>query len=525
MLPAVSVEQMRDLERATEALGLPGPALMENAGRACAEAIRNHFPIERSRRILVLVGPGNNGGDGLVVARHLHDCDRDVAVYQVGRQPVEDAKILLLRERDVPIYSASDDPDFRTLDAVINSSDLLVDALLGAGQLRPIVGPLATVMDRVNARTNPGRVVAVDLPSGVNANSGAADPHAVRADLTVTLGFPKRGLFIGRAAQLVGELAVVDIGIPRSLARDLDTLVADRASIVSMLPQRPRVSHKGSFGKVMIVAGSLLYTGAPVLAALGAERVGAGLVTLACPARIRDSLAVHTVETTFLPVPDGDTGELTPAAVAPLLEALPGYNGVLVGPGIGRSPATAEFLFAFLHGVKQAGIPTVIDADGLTLLSGQESWWELLPPNTILTPHPGEMARLTHQPEQDDRIEVARRSATTWTCTVVLKGAYSIVARQDGRVGLLPFANPALATAGTGDVLGGAILGMIAQGLAAPSAALVGAFLHGVAGQLLFDDMGPAGGLAGELSQRLPNASRLVRESRDRSLSVGYREW
>jgi NAD(P)H-hydrate epimerase len=498
---------------------------MENAGRACADAIAERFPTVASPRVLVLVGPGNNGGDGLVVARHLADGGRRVTVYSVSRAPSDDAKTMLLRQRDVPLLACSDDPDLRVLEALLAGTDIVVDGLLGASRLRPVSEPLASVMDRVNARSRPFSVVAVDVPSGINADTGEADPHAVRADLTVTLGCPKRGLFLGSSARLVGELTTVDIGIPVDLAAEFSTDLVTVEAVLPLLPDRPRVSHKGRFGRVLIVAGSRLYTGAPVLAALGAERVGAGLVSIACAASIRDSLAMHTVETTFLPLPDGGAGELTPAAVDSLADALADYQGALVGPGIGRSPSTEAFLLAFLERMKAANFPTIVDADGLTLLARNDRWWERLPGRTVLTPHPGEMSRLTGLPEATDRIDTARRSAVAWKCVVVLKGPYSVIGLPDGQAHVLPFANPALATAGTGDVLAGTVLGLIGQGLSASPASLVGAFLNGVAGDLLRQDVGVAGGLAREVAEKLPQATRFVAESRDRSLSMGRFGW
>jgi NAD(P)H-hydrate epimerase len=525
MLEVVSIDQMRALERAADALGLPGPALMENAGRAVADVIRERHPVERAKHVCVVVGPGNNGGDGLVVARHLHDEGRDVVVYLVARSVTEDAKIQLLEQRGVRSWRASDDPGFRVLDAELGNSDLVVDALLGAAHLRPLTPPIADVADRVNRRGGPALVVAVDVPSGTDADSGAADAHSIQANLTITLGRPKRGLFLADAARLAGEIAVTEIGIPLAATAGSSTHYADPMTVAELLPERPRVSHKGSYGRVLIVAGSRLYTGAPVLAARGAERIGAGLVTLACPASIRDSLAVHTVETTFLPLPDAGRGELTSEAIESIKSALPTYDAVLVGPGIGRSTATDAFLQAFLGEVRRAHRPCVIDADALTLLAARERWWEVLPDETILTPHPGEMSRLAGPNESCDRIEWARSSAVAWKHTLVLKGAYSIVARQDGQAVVLPFANPTLATAGTGDVLAGAILGLIGQKCAPPAAALAGGFVHAVAGAILSQDVGASGGLAGELADALPRATRLVRESRQRSLSGGMTGW
>ncbi len=525
MRKLVSTDQMRELERGAEALGLPGPALMENAGRAVAEAIRRRYPPSTTRNTLVVVGPGNNGGDGLVVARHLHDFGYRVAVYLIARALTGDAKEELLRDRQVPLIPQPTDPDLVRFDALLAGSDLVVDALLGTGRLRPIGGPMAQALDRINRSVPRPFVVALDLPSGVNADTGDADPYTPAADLTVTLGEPKRGLVLGEAARLFGCLEVADIGLPAGLSARLAVSYADAAAVAALLPPRPHVSHKGSFGRVVVVAGSKLYTGAPVLAARGAARIGAGLVTLACPETVRPSLAAHTVETTFLPLPDAGAGELGPEAVAPLTSALTGVAAVLVGPGIGRSTATALFLEGFLAWLKVSGVPTIVDADALTLLAQNPSWWERLPDEVILTPHPGEMARLTGASVGPDRIDVARRSAATWGAVVVLKGPYTVVARPDGAAAVLPFATAALATAGTGDVLAGAILGLLGQGARLADAALVGGYVHGVAGERVAVRFGAAGGLASDVAQELPEARRTIEETRPRSLAGGAGQW
>lgn len=511
MNKVVTVNQMRILEREAEALGLPGPALMENAGRAVAEVIRARFRVTTFRQVLVLVGPGNNGGDGLVAARHLADAGFDVVVYLVDRPFSQDAKLALLQQRHVPLISLADDLGLIRLDTALAEADLLVDAVLGTGRARPIVDGMADVLDHANRQRPRAVIVSVDLPTGVNADTGQADPHAVHADLTITLGNPKRGLLLGDGVDLAGEVVVVDIGIPAVLEATIPIDYASPASIARLLPHRSRAGHKGTFGRALVVAGSVHYTGAPVLAALGAERIGAGLVTLACPASVRESLAAHTVETTFLPLPDEGTGTLTPASLEPLLAVLADYAGLLVGPGIGRSPATATFLEQLLARYPRPELPLVVDADALTLLGQWEHWWERLPRQVILTPHVGEMARLSGQPPPTDRIEWAVTSARSWRAVVVLKGPYTVVAQPDERATVEPFATPALATAGTGDVLAGAILGLLAQGLAAGDAATAGAFVHGLAGQIMEQQIGPSGGLATDLASLLSRALTSLR--------------
>jgi NAD(P)H-hydrate epimerase len=486
---------------------------MENAGRAVFDAAAARFGPAAGRSAVVLSGPGNNGSDGLVTARHLHDHGWRVTIYLVNRTLTGDAKEQLLRERGVANVALADDPSLDGLDSLLREADLAVDAVFGTGRLRPLAGPVAAVLDRLSALDERGAVLALDVPSGVNADTGAADPRAVRASITVTLGFPKRGLVLGEAVEHTGPIDVVDIGIPLSLGEALPLQYATIGAVSSLLPKRPRSSHKGTFGRVLIVAGSRLYTGAPVLAAFGAERVGAGLVTLACPESIRPSLAVHTLETTFLPLPDDGSGELGPGAVAPLTASLPNYAAVLVGPGIGRSSPTRAFLEQFLPALAKAGQPVVVDADGLTLLASFPDWSKRLPPGTVLTPHTGEMARLTGPRPDVDRLTLATGSAAAWQHIVVLKGAYTVIARPDGAATVLPFANPALATAGTGDVLAGAIVGFLGQGLAPADASVAAGFVHGLAGETVLARRGPAGGVAHEVADSLPDALTTTRSA------------
>lgn len=513
MLRLVTTAQMRSLEQETAQLGLPGPALMENAGRAVSDVIRGRFSPRDYRHALIVVGPGNNGGDGLVTARHLHDAGYRVMIYAAARAAREDAKVLLLRQRGIPLVSLAEDPALTRFRLMLDDAALVVDAVFGTGTMRPAEGALAGLLDVLAQAAGTKKVIAIDLPSGVNADTGAVTPHAAAASVTVALGCPKRGLVLGEAVDRVGEIVVTDIGIPATLGREETTFYATTSAIAPRLPVRPPSGHKGTFGRVMIVAGSALYTGAPVLAALGSERSGAGLVTLACPASVRASLAAHTLESTFLPLPDDGAGALGPAAVDPLIAALDDYRALLIGPGLGRAPATADFLAALLPRLKDRGRPLVIDADALTLLSAWPRWWERLAPETILTPHAGEMARLVGAQSSEDRLDLARHSAATWGTVVVFKGAYSIVADPAGRLVVLPFANPALATAGTGDVLAGTILGLLGQGLDPFDAAVVGGFVHGTAGQIVQRRIGPAGALAHDLAAALPAALREIRET------------
>ncbi|MBI2941764.1 MAG: NAD(P)H-hydrate dehydratase [Chloroflexi bacterium] len=508
----VTIDQMRQLERGTEALGLPSPALMENAGRAVADAVGRNYPVH-GRHVLVLVGPGNNGGDGLVAARHLHDMGARITPYLVGRSLVDEVKLRLLRARGVGVCLAADDPDTRLLQRLIDGSDLILDSLLGTGRSRPIGGILRTVLDLVNARERTrSPLVAVDLPTGLDADCGAADPHCPRADRTITLGRPKRGLFLPPGAEYVGEFTVVDIGLAPGLDDAFDLALATADDVRSWLPVRLALGHKGTFGKVLVVAGSANYTGAPALAAMGAYRAGAGLVTLATPRRVQAVLQSAVLEPTWMPLPEEPDGSLGPAAVEAIGAAATGSDALLLGPGLGRSEATARLIEALLaRRTELAHLRWLIDADALNLLAAIPEFWTHLPERCVLTPHPGEMTRLAGPPGGLDRITLAGAAASRWRQIVVLKGAHTVIASPGNPAWVLPFANPALATAGTGDVLAGLIAGLLAQGLRPDRAAVAGAYLHGLAGELLRQRAGPSGGLASELLALVPAAMQMVR--------------
>jgi NAD(P)H-hydrate epimerase len=534
-MKVVTSAQMRELEAGSAALGLPGPALMEIAGRAVADECARilSYPPGQSvpagqihepgysrppldgrsiagKHVLVLAGPGNNGGDGLVAARHLHDLGARVVVYLVHRAEDDEAKLRLVRSRRIAVVSASSDPDLRTLGVCLDQADAILDAVLGIGQNRPAAGQLKSVLDAVNGRRNRfARVFAVDVPTGMNADIGEMDPSCLRADFTITLGSPKLGLLLPPGLEAAGRLVVADIGIPPGLDDAFPLSLTTAEDARRLLPERPRASHKGTFGRAMIVGGSATYSGAPALAALGAVRIGAGLVTVAVPEEIRNVIAGRLLEQTYLALPSCD-GMLGPGALGRLVAALPGCSAALVGPGLGRGSPTGEFLDGLLeHTAPIVGCRWVFDADALSILAGLRDWARRLPPLSVLTPHPGEMARLAGE-SFASRVELAAAKAREWGHVVVLKGAYTVIAAPDDRASVNPVATPALATAGTGDVLAGVIAGLLAQGLDPYHAAVLGTYLHGRAGELLAAERGPAGGGASDLAELLPRSRREV---------------
>jgi len=399
------------------------------------------------------------------------------------------------------------------LRGALGGADLVIDALLGTGQARPLEGVLAEALDIVaEARRSayPPKVLAADLPTGLNADSGAVDPHTVPADETVAFGLPKLGHYIAQR-DVVGRLQVVDIGIPAGLDADLPLELLERRWVRERLPERPPTANKGTFGRVLSLSGSITFPGAAYLCTAAAARAGAGLVTFACVRALLPALSARLAEGTFLPLPDED-GFLSPAAIETIAAELPRYTVLLAGPGLGNRPSVAAALRALLPRVP-AELRVVLDADALNILAETENFPTLLPEACVMTPHPGEMARLTRSSiaeVQAARLDVALRCAREWRAVVVLKGAGTIVAAPDGRAWLAPFATAALASAGTGDVLAGTIAALLAQGMPPAEAAACGVFLHGTAGELLRKEMGDAGVLASDVLAALPRARQDV---------------
>jgi ADP-dependent NAD(P)H-hydrate dehydratase / NAD(P)H-hydrate epimerase len=521
----VTTQQMRDLERRAVDAGTTFDALMDEAGLAVAQEAWLMLGMTPGRRVLVLAGPGNNGGDGLVAARHLADWGADVLVYLLAPRAEDDRRIADVRERDVPVHVTTDDDGYRTLDAALDGAHLVVDALLGTGRSRPVEGTLAELLRRLAAareRRDAPQVVAVDVPTAVDADSGAADDLAVRADLTVTFGFAKTGLYMLPGAEHTGRIEVIDIGLPKDAAAELPVDLLDRTGVLERLPERTKGGNKGTFGRVLVAGGSRNYVGAARLAAEGCYRTGAGLVTVACPASVHPMIATALAETTFVPLAERDGG-LAPGAADAVLEQLGAYDVLLIGPGLSQESGVAEFVLGVLS---EAGgeLRALIDADGLNALAATDGWPARVRPASVLTPHPGEMARLAGidvPSVQRDRLGCATRAAAEWKQTIVLKGAHTVVAAPDGRAAVSPYANPLLATAGTGDVLAGAIAGLLAQGVEPFEAACGGVYLHGLAAEELRDEYGDRGMLAGELLPALPRAVRLVREGRPMRPSGG----
>ena len=512
----VSAAEMRDLDRrAVAECGIPSLLLMENAGAETVREIQVAFPGESHTRVVVLCGRGNNGGDGFVVARRLAGRGASVRTFLLARPDAVqgDARVNLeiLEKLGAPPVEIASAGDLPALGDAIRSAGLVVDALLGTGSRGPAQGLLAEVIALVNRAGKP--VVAVDLPSGLGADLPEPQGPAIRAALTVTFALPKVSLLLYPAAGYAGTVRVVDIGIPERLGGDGPPAVGllERADVASAFPARDPSAHKGNFGHVLVVAGSVGKTGAAALAALAAQRTGAGLVTLAVPASLNAILEVKLTEVMTEPLPETEAQTIGLDALEPLTRLAHGKSAVAIGPGLGTHPATQRLVRAL---VARLHLPMVVDADGLNALAGEPDSLQRAGGPLVLTPHPGECARLLDLPRAEvlsDRIRLARETATRFHLTLVLKMARTLVADPVGRLAIVPTGNPGMATGGTGDVLTGVIAGLIAQGIAPPESARAGAYLHGLAGDLAAECVGQEAMLAGDLLGSLSGAIRRMK--------------
>jgi len=515
----VTTDQMHRIEQECAEVDLPTDVLMENAGKAVAEEVGQILNDIDQQHILLLIGPGNNGGDGLVAARHLHDWGAKVSVCLSNQRPANDPNLELVQEREITCIDATQEKNLDGLDELLESADAVIDALFGTGKNRPLGGIFPQVLNIVKEAKvkQPSLcIISLDLPSGLNADTGAVDPACLYADNTITLGFPKPGLFNLPGAERMGELAIADIGIPDHLAEQISTELISSDWARTVLPERPPQANKGSFGRVLVAAGSINYIGAAYLACTGAMRVGAGLVTLATALRLQPILATKLTEVTYLPLPESNLGIISPSAADLIHNELRTYNVLLIGCGLGQSESTIQFTESVLLRPKTALPSLVIDADALNILAKIPKWWQQLASDAILTPHPGEMARLAGisvDKVQSDRLSIAKRAALEWNKTIVLKGAYTIIAAPDGQSGISPIANPGLASAGTGDILAGAIAGLVAQGLSLFDAAALGVYLHGEAGELAKSNLGDTGMVATDLLPVLPLVIKNLKKS------------
>jgi NAD(P)H-hydrate epimerase len=508
MKPVLSPTGAVLLDRETQARGTPADLLMERAGAAVARAAIDLAGGVYGRRVVVVCGKGNNGGDGLVAARHLAREGVRATVVTIERP--EDLRepaatnFARLREQDVRVRAFSD----AGLERELARADVAIDAVFGTGFRGIPEDEWAASIAAMNAAAAPA--VAVDIPSGVNGANGAVEGEAVWAELTVTFGAPKTGIVLLPGAERAGTVRVVDIGFPDDLL-DPEAWLTEPEDVAAILPMRAAESHKRASGVLLIVAGSRGMTGAAKLMAHAAGRVGAGLVTVATPEGVLAQVQSGLSEATFLPLRETDEGTVALGALDPVLERLSGADALAIGPALTSHEETGSFVREL---VRRSPAAVVVDADGLNAFAGRAADLAERRSDAVLTPHAGEFGRLSGVKPRDlddDRLGHARSLAATTRAVTLLKGSRTVIAPPEGTVRINPTGSAVLATAGTGDVLTGMIGGLIARGVDALDAATAGAYLHGLAGLLAGADLGE-GMLAGDLVDRIPDALRRVGE-------------
>ena len=508
----LNAAQMRDADRQTiEEIGIPSMVLMENAGRQVVAALEAAYDDLQDRHVAVLCGPGSNGGDGFVVARTLHQRGVAVSVFVVASLAAikGDARlnVEILGRLGLTVVEISDEQTWDLHFSEISQCDLIVDAIFGTGLKSPLAGMLETVAADVNASGLP--VVAIDLPSGLSADHAEPAGESIRAAMTVTLAAPKLPLVLPPGEANAGSIVVADIGIPPEV---IDNLGGPRLELLTreamrdLIHPRESDSHKGDYGHVLIIAGSRGKTGAAHLAATGALRSGAGLVTLATPRNSQPILASMAAEYMTVPLDETPEGLIAATAVQSILEFE--QDVIALGPGLGTGPEVTLFVQDL---VEKAESPLVLDADALNVLALDPDRLQCSAGSRpiIITPHPGEMARLAHtstEAVQSSRLDVARDFAVAHQIYVILKGYRSLIATPEGKVFINPLGNPGMATGGTGDVLTGVVAAWLAQLLDAEAACKIAVYLHALAGDLAEADEGEVAMTAGDLAGHLGDA-------------------
>lgn len=515
----VRAAEMQEMDRlAIEELGIPGVVLMENAGRGVAGAFLDHFSPSQNDTVVILCGRGNNGGDGYVVARYLRQAGFKVIVIVLSQleRVSGDARthLEIIRKMGMQVYEAPNAETWKDNRTRLRSSGFIVDAIFGTGLNAPVRGFYGTVIDDINASGKP--VLSIDIPSGLSADSGQVLGTAVQADLTITFGFAKLGHMVYPGAEKTGDLIGIDIGIPDWVSDKVPQkcTLTEPAHFLNRLRHEKDDIHKGNRGHLLILAGSVGKTGAATLAALGALRAGAGLVTLGVPETLHPILEVKLTEAMTVPLPETGTGCLSLKAWEDIQTLFAGKTAVALGPGLSTHPGTVSLVRKI---ASECPLPMVIDADGLNAIAGSMEVLKQTAGRTILTPHPGEMARLSNLQTSDiqkDRIAAAAGFVDACGCFLVLKGARTLVATPDGNLYVNPTGNPALASGGSGDVLTGLIAGFMARKLSLEEAAVAGPYVHGLSGDFLSARMGTSGVLAGELLDAVPTIMDCIGQGR-----------
>ncbi|MFZ3089623.1 MAG: NAD(P)H-hydrate dehydratase [Nitrospirota bacterium] len=504
-------EEMQRLDKdAQTRYGISSLILMENAGMQTVRHIEEKYGGLKKKSVVVVSGKGNNGGDGFVIARHAANRGADVSVFLLsdakGISGDARTNLVILKKMKVPVHTG-----ISNLKGSLSKADLIVDAIFGTGLKTDVKGIHAKTINLIN---NAGRpIIAVDIPSGIDADTGQIKGTAVKADTTVTFGLPKIGHFIYPGAAYSGSLKIADISIPKTLIEKslIKTRLITKDHVKKILPARRPDAHKGDFGHVFIIAGSPGLTGAAIMAGLSALRIGAGLVTLGIPEGLNNILETRLTEIMTLPLPQTEEGTIAVSARTKIFNFLKKADAVAIGPGLSQNRETAQLVRELMREVK---IPIVIDADGINALAGHADILKKARGQVIITPHPGEMARMVNSSAAEinrDRAAIARRFSEQYNVITVLKGAGTIIAEPSGDIYINSTGNPGMASGGTGDVLTGMIAGLIAQRSPSPDAAIAGVFLHGLAGDLAAKDRGEAGLIAGDVIEKIPEAIKSMK--------------
>ena len=509
MLLVTAAQMQRLDQRAIEKFAIPGLILMENAGRGVCDLIHRHFAARLHHGVTILAGPGNNGGDGFVIARHLHQAGIKVEILVLvsGEKFKGDAltNYRIVKELGLPVTECLDSDSLSAASESIKRSGVIVDAIFGTGLAREVTGRFARFIEEANEA--PAPIMAVDIPSGLSADSGCPLGTVIRADVTATMALAKIGLVLHPGADYVGDLHVVEIGIPRSAVAEagIKAEFFDEKVFRALLRPRPVTGHKGTFGHLLILAGSRGKAGAAALVAHGALRSGAGLVTLGCPSGIQPVLAQKLTEAMVEGLPETKLGTLSKKAMSAIGSILEKKKALATGPGLGLDRETQALVRQLLETVP---VPVVADADALHALGTDHGPVRRAKQARILTPHPGEMAYLlgcTTAEVQHDRIAAALSLAHSSKAIVVLKGARTVIAAPDGKISINSTGNPGMGAGGMGDTLTGIIGGLLAQGYDAWDAARISAFVHGLAADQMAKLRGNWGYLASEVADWLPH--------------------
>lgn len=507
----LTAAEMREMDRRTiEEFGLPGRILMENAGRGAFKVLMDSFPEICNQKVAVLAGRGNNGGDGFVVARYLAQHGIPVTVYLLSenKQLLGDAaaNFKLLAPLNIPVRQCPDLKTFNRFKKEVAHHHVIVDAILGTGLNSDVKGYFKTVIEFINLLNK--NILAVDIPSGLHTDTGQPCGTCIQAAVTATFAFPKIGHIVLPGAEYTGNLHIIDIGIPPHIADGVSPRqhLLTHESIQNMIKPRPQDMHKGGAGHVLVVAGSTGKTGASAMCALSALRAGAGLVTLGVPESLNPVVEPQALEVMTHPLPEITTGILSDESFDAIMELISDKRCLAIGPGMGTAPETRRLVARL---VKSCSIPLVIDADGLNNLAVNTDILKSKKTEIILTPHPGEMARLIGASVKDvqvDRINCAREFALKYKVHLVLKGAKTVIAHPDGHIYINPTGNPGMASAGMGDVLTGMIAGFVSQGYTPATAAHIAVYLHGAAADHIAETRGPFGYIASDVMAELPGA-------------------